>query len=65
MSRRGRAGTLPKWWRGAKKLDFYSGEEIYEYADNYRIQEGKPLEKRNFDSLTEIQRQESIQNIMR
>lgn len=62
---RGRSGYLPKWWKGRKLLDHYSGEEIFEYASTTRIQEGKYIHVKNFDSLTERQREESLQNRMR
>lgn len=65
MSRRGRSGFLPAWWKGKKMYDALSGEEIFEYDSSTRIQEGKHIHKKNFDTLTERQRQESLQNRMR
>ena len=62
---KGRAGFLPKWWKGKKMYDQLSGEEIFEYDSSTRIQEGKYIHKKNYDSLTERQRQEQIQNRMR
>lgn len=65
MSRKGGNRGLPKWWAGRKLLDALSGEEIFEYDSSTRIQEGKFIHKKNFDVLTERQRQESLQNRMR
>jgi hypothetical protein len=60
MGRKGGNRGLPRWWKGKKLLDAIDGSEIYEYSPTTFIQEGKYVHKKNFDKLTEKQRQESI-----
>ena len=60
MSRRGKAGVMPKWYKGRKQYDYLSGEEIYELDSTTRRQEGKWVHVKNFDELTERQRREQI-----
>lgn len=63
MGRKGRSGYLPKWWKGAKLYDAIDGSEIYELDSNTVVQRGMYMHKKNFDSLTEEQRQQSINQI--
>jgi hypothetical protein len=60
MSRRGGNRGLPSWWKGAKLLDAIDGSEIYDYESSTVIQRGMKMHKKNFDSLTEEQREEQL-----
>lgn len=63
MGRQGSNRGFPAWYYkkgNFKFLDFYSGEELFNFNSNTTWQEGKHIHKKNFDSLTEKQREESI-----
>lgn len=60
MARKGGNHGLPKWWKGAKWLDDIDGSEIYQYDSRTVIQRGLRMDKKNFDSLTEEQREAAI-----
>jgi hypothetical protein len=58
MGRRGRSGRLPPWYRGQKRRDDVDGSEHGEY-DLLR-QRGLWVSKKNYDSLTDLEREEQI-----
>lgn len=60
MGRKGKGGTLPSWWKGKKLLDAIDGAEIYDLDSSTVTQRGMKMHKKNFDSLTEEQRDLSI-----
>ena len=60
MSRKGGNYGFPRWWKGRKLLDQIDGSEIYELDSTTVIQRGMYMHKKNFDSLTEEQREEMI-----
>lgn len=60
MGRKGKGGSLPKWWKGAKLYDAIDGSEIYELDSSTVKQRGMFMHKKNFDSLTEEQRQQQL-----
>lgn len=60
MSRKGGNFGLPKWWKGKKLTDYYDGSEIYQLDSTTVIQDGQYMHKKNFNSLTEEQRQTMI-----
>ncbi len=47
--------------RGQKMLDGISGEEIFQYDSSTRYQRGMYIHKKNFDTLTDEQREEALQ----
>lgn len=51
--------------RGKKVLDYLTGEEIYQYDSNTVIQDGQYRTRRNYDTLTEDERQRQIEGMMR
>ncbi len=60
MGRKGRGGSLPAWYKGQKLIDCIDGSEIYELDSSTVIQRGMYMHKKNFDSLTEEDRQLQI-----
>lgn len=62
MGRKGGNYGLPSWYlrKGKKLLDYHDGSEIYQLDPSTQIQYGNPVHKKNFDSLTEAQRNEQI-----
>lgn len=60
MGRKGGNSGLPAWYKGQKLIDCIDGSEIYELESTTVIQRGMYMHKKNFDSLTEEQRQAMI-----
>ncbi len=65
MGRKGGNRGLPKWYKGQKFLDDIDGSEIYERDSRTVYQRGLRMDKKNFDSLTEDQREQAIIRSMR
>jgi hypothetical protein len=65
MSRTGRPGRRPAWYKGRKVLEHYSGAEYYENDGKLMTQEGKLVDKQNFDSVTDKERAEQVQRRIR
>lgn len=60
MGRKGGNKGLPAWYKGQKFIDGIDGAEIYELDSRTVTQRGMLMDKKNYDSLTEAQRQEAI-----
>lgn len=60
MSRKGGNRGLPAWWKGAKKFDWHDGSEIFQLDSTTVTQYGQLMHQKNFDSITEEQRQDMI-----
>ena len=60
MSRRSRGGRLPRWYRGKLLRDFYSGWWYGEREGKLFNQEGKLVDRKNFDTVTDRQRAEDL-----
>lgn len=62
MGRKGGNRGLPAWYinKGKKIYDDIDGSEIYERSPRTMTQRGLKMDKINFDTLTEQQRQEQI-----
>lgn len=56
--RQGSNRGLPRWWRGAKKRDDIDGSEIYTHDGSLFRQRGLNVSKANFDTLTDLEREE-------
>lgn len=65
MGRKGGNRGLPPWWKGAKLLDAIDGSEIYDLDSTTTVQRGMKMHKKNFDSLTDEQREEQIKRRLR
>lgn len=66
MRSRARSAILPrKLLRGAKKLDDYTGEEIYENDATTLTRDGKFYHQKNYDYLTTRLMEEALQNKLR
>lgn len=65
MGRKGGNKGLPSWWKGQKYLDDIDGSEIYQYSARFTTQRGLRMDKKNYDTLTDAQREEAIQRSMR
>lgn len=62
---RGRAARKPRvLLKGKKVLDYKSGETLYENDSNTMIQYGQFVSKKNYDSLTQDQRQQQVDGMM-
>ncbi len=60
MSKKGRGGSLPRWWRGKKVLDDIGDEEIYTHDGSLFKQRGLNVSRQNHDDLTDEERQDQI-----
>lgn len=66
MHNKARAPRKPRaLLRGPKMLDGISGEEIFKYDASTRTQRGLYMHKKNFDSLTDEQREQMMQGRLR
>lgn len=65
MGRKGGNRGLPAWFKGQKFLDDIDGSEIYERSSRIVYQRGLRMDKKNYDSITEEQREESITRRLR
>lgn len=60
MSRQGRNNGLPRWYKGRKLRCDISDEELYELDGSAFKQRGLNVSKQNFDSLTDEERADAI-----
>jgi len=60
--RRGRSRGLPPWWRGRKLLDDIDGSEHFELDSNMMKQRGLNIHRKNFDTLTDLERAKELNN---
>ena len=65
MGRRGRAGRLPRWYKGQLIRENYSGFWYGSREGKLFNQEGKLVDRQNFDTLTDMERAEDIKRRMR
>ncbi len=54
---------LPRWAKGKKVLEHYSGFEYYERDGKLSEQEGKLVDRQNLDDVTDKMRAENIKRI--
>lgn len=65
MGRKGRSGSLPAWYVGRLILDDVDGSWEGERSGKLFKQRGLNITKKNFDSLTDEERQNEIQRRIR
>ena len=65
MSRKARNRGLPRWAKGRKVLEHYSGFEYYERDGKLSLREGKLVDRANLDTVTDKERAEQIQRSLR
>ena len=63
MSRKGKSRGLPSWYKGQLLRDI-SGFWYGSREGKLFEQEGKLKDRKNFDSVTDLQREEAIQRIL-
>jgi len=65
MSRKGRSKGLPSWYKGKLKRCDISGFWYGELEGKLFERDGKLVDRANFDTLTEKERQDLVQRRMR
>lgn len=58
---RARPGRKPVWYKGKRVREHYSGFEYFEHDGKLFNQEGKLVDRANFDRVTILSRNEQIQ----
>lgn len=57
-------GRIPRWHKGRKRYEHYSGAEYGEREGKLFIREGKLVDKANYDTLTDKERAENIEAML-